>query len=62
MAISKGFATLMLRIETKKEFFEAKKEIEKKLGVRVTHSEAINILCRAYCQTVRGGGDGNIKS
>jgi hypothetical protein len=61
MAIAKGFTTLMLRTETKKELFEVKKLIEKKIGVSITHSEAVNILCQAYCQTVRGGKHGTIK-
>jgi len=45
MAIARGFETLMLKTEAKKKFLEAKKKMESQLGVTMTHSNAMEIMC-----------------
>jgi len=45
MAIARGFETLMLKTEAKKKFIEAKKKMESQLGVTMTHSNAMEIMC-----------------
>jgi len=44
MAKATGFETLMLKKETKEKFYLAKAKMEKDLGVRLTHSNAVEIL------------------
>ena len=46
MAIANGFTTLMLRKEVKQKYIDVKKQIEETLGVSITHSQAIDYLCR----------------
>ena len=45
MAQAKGFETLMLRVETKKKFMEAKKVLEQEVGFNLTHSQAMEMMC-----------------
>lgn len=45
MAIARGFETLMLKTEAKKKFIDAKKKMESQLGVTMTHSNAMEIMC-----------------
>ena len=45
MAIARGFETLMLKTEAKKKFIDAKKKMEAQLGVTMTHSNAMEIMC-----------------
>jgi hypothetical protein len=45
MAIARGFETLMLKTEAKKKFIDAKKKMETQLGVTMTHSNAMEIMC-----------------
>ena len=45
MAIARGFETLMLKTEAKKKFLDAKKKMESQLGVTMTHSNAMEIMC-----------------
>ena len=45
MAIANGFTTLMLKKEVKQKYRNAKVKMETQLGVRLTHSEAIEIMC-----------------
>jgi hypothetical protein len=63
MAIANGFTTLMMRKEVKERYVLTKKQIEGTLGVSITHSQAIDLLCRHFL-TVRTSevSDGNIKS
>jgi hypothetical protein len=44
MAMARGFETLMLKTEAKKKFLEAKAQMEKQLGVTLTHSNAMEIM------------------
>jgi len=44
MAVANGFETLMLRVETKKKFREAKKKLEAQMGIDLTHSQALEIM------------------
>jgi len=46
MAISKGYATLMIRKETKDILYEAKQIIEKEVHIPMTNSQFIEYLCR----------------
>lgn len=45
MARADGFETLMIKIETKNKFREAKKKLEKEIGFELTHSQAIEMMC-----------------
>lgn len=45
MAMAKGFTTLMLKKEVKDKYKQAKAKMEKQLGVDMTHSNAIDIMC-----------------
>jgi hypothetical protein len=45
MAQARGFETLMLRVETKKKFMEAKKKLEAEVGFELTHSQAMEMMC-----------------
>ena len=45
MAIAKGFTTLMLKKEVKEKYKKAKAKMEKDLGVTLTHSNAIEVMC-----------------
>jgi hypothetical protein len=45
MAIARGFETLMLKTEAKKKFIDAKKKMESQLGVTMTHSNAMEVMC-----------------
>jgi len=45
MAVANGFETLMLRVETKNKFREAKKKLEGQMGITLTHSQALEIMC-----------------
>ena len=45
MAIANGFTTLMLKKEVKEKYVKAKAKMEKDLGVRLTHSNAVEIMC-----------------
>ena len=45
MAIANGFTTLMLKTEVKEKYKKAKAKMEKDLGVTLTHSNAIEIMC-----------------
>ena len=45
MAIANGFTTLMLKKEVKEKYRQTKAKMEKQLGVTMTHSEAIGIMC-----------------
>lgn len=45
MAIANGFTTLMLKKEVKWKYKQAKAKMEKDLGVTLTHSNAIEIMC-----------------
>lgn len=45
MAIANGFTTLMLKKEVKDKYKQAKAKMEKDLGVTLTHSNAIEIMC-----------------
>jgi len=44
MAKANGFETLMLKVEAKEKFRQAKTKMEKDLGVTLTHSNAVEIL------------------
>jgi hypothetical protein len=44
MAKANGFETLMLKVEAKEKFRQAKAKMEKDLGVTLTHSNAVEIL------------------
>jgi hypothetical protein len=45
MAIANGFTTLMLKKEVKEKYKQAKAKMEKDLGVTLTHSNAIEVMC-----------------
>jgi hypothetical protein len=45
MARADGFETLMIRIETKSKFREAKKKLEEQLGITLSHSQALDLMC-----------------
>jgi len=45
MAIANGFTTLMLKKEVKEKYIKAKAKMEKDLGVTMTHSNAVEIMC-----------------
>ena len=45
MAIANGFTTLMLKKEVKEKYKQAKKKMETQLGVTMTHSNAMEIMC-----------------
>ena len=45
MAIANGFTTLMLKKEVKEKYKKAKAKMEKDLGVTLTHSNAIEVMC-----------------
>lgn len=45
MAIANGFTTLMLKKEVKDKYKQAKAKMEKDLGVTLTHSNAIEVMC-----------------
>ena len=45
MAIANGFTTLMLKMEVKAKYKKAKAKMEKDLGVTLTHSNAIEVMC-----------------
>lgn len=44
MAIANGFATLMINTATKDKFKLMKEKMEKDLGVRFTHSQALDVV------------------
>ena len=44
MAKANGFETLLLREEVKAKFMKAKTKMEDQLGLRLTHSQAIEFL------------------
>ena len=44
MAIANGFETLMINTSTKNKFREMKAKLEKDLGVRFTHSQALDVV------------------
>ena len=45
MAMANGFTTLMLKKEVKEKYKQAKAKMEKDLGVTLTHSNAIEVMC-----------------
>ena len=45
MAMANGFTTLMLKKEVKAKYKKAKAKMEKDLGVTLTHSNAIEVMC-----------------
>jgi len=45
MAMANGFTTLMLKKEVKEKYKKAKAKMEKDLGVTLTHSNAIEVMC-----------------
>jgi len=45
MAIARGFETLMLKTDAKKKFLDAKKKMESQIGVTLTHSNAMEVMC-----------------
>jgi len=45
MAQPRDFATLMVKIDTRKKFIESKKKMEGQLGVTLTNSNALDIMC-----------------
>jgi hypothetical protein len=45
MAMANGFTTLMLKKEVKQKYKKAKAKMEKDLGVTLTHSNAIEVMC-----------------
>ena len=45
MAIAKGFTALLIKKEVKEKYMQAKKKMEKDLGVTLTHSNAVDIIC-----------------
>jgi hypothetical protein len=44
MAIANGFETLMINTSTKNKFREMKAKLEKDLGVKFTHSQALDVV------------------
>jgi hypothetical protein len=44
MAIANGFETLMINTSTKNKFREMKAKMEKDLGVKFTHSQALDVV------------------
>lgn len=44
MAIANGFETLMINTATKSKFREMKAKLEKDLGVKFTHSQALDVV------------------
>ena len=44
MAIANGFETLMINTSTKSKFRQMKAKMEKDLGVRFTHSQALDVV------------------
>ena len=44
MAIPNGFETLMINTSTKAKFYKAKVKLEHDAGVKLTHSQALDIL------------------
>jgi hypothetical protein len=44
MAIANGFETLMINTSTKNKFKEMKAKMEKDLGVKFTHSQALDVV------------------
>jgi hypothetical protein len=45
MAIAKGFTALLIKKEVKEKYMQTKKKMEKELGVTLTHSNAVDIIC-----------------
>jgi hypothetical protein len=45
MAQPRDFATLMVKIDARKKFIEAKKKMESQLGVTLTNSNALDVMC-----------------
>jgi hypothetical protein len=46
MAIAKGYTSLLLRKEVKQMFVDTKKAVEKDVGVPMTHSQAVEYVCK----------------
>ena len=45
MAIAKGFTALLIKKEVKEKYMQTKKKMEKELGVTLTHSNTVDIIC-----------------
>lgn len=46
MAIAKGYTSLLLRKEVKQMLVDTKKAVEKDVGVPMTHSQAVEYICK----------------
>ena len=45
MATPRDFATLMVKKDVRKKFIDSKKKMETQLGVTLTNSNALDIMC-----------------
>ena len=45
MAQPRDFATLMVKKDVRKKFIDSKKKMETQLGVTLTNSNALDIIC-----------------
>jgi len=45
MAQPRDFATLMVKADVRKKFIDTKKKMETQLGVTLTNSNALDIIC-----------------
>jgi len=45
MAQPRDFATLMVKVDVRKKFIDTKKKMETQLGVTLTNSNALDIIC-----------------
>lgn len=48
MAMARGFETLMLKSEAKAKFMEAKVKLESQLEATLTHSNAMELICKTF--------------
>jgi hypothetical protein len=46
MGTYNGFETLMIKVEAKAKFREVKAMLEKQMGVSITNSEAMVLMCK----------------
>ena len=56
MAKAKGFETLMIKTEAKDKYYAVKKVLEERMGVELTHSQAMTIMCNELLPSSKSGG------
>jgi hypothetical protein len=60
MAKAKGFETLMIKTEAKDKYYAVKKVLEERMGVELTHSQAMIIMCNELLPSSKSNKQGEL--